>query len=126
MFYCKNCNGEFERAETVFEGHFLDAPPFEKHYVCPFCSSDNILEIEVTHCKYCGAKLKKGKKLYCNSDCKEKGEFLWKKQATERQLVFGSPLFAKVREIDSYNKNYNCNLSYGKYIAMFENKKRSK
>lgn len=117
MYYCQDCKKEFEYVEVVFERHNLDSPPFERLKLCPFCHSENFKELSGTHCKYCGSKLS-AKGDYCSSYCRHQGERLWEKEREEKLARKKSLLELTLKEIESYNKSHNTNLSYGEYIAL--------
>ena len=121
MYYCQDCKKEFEYVEVVFERHGLDAPPFERLKLCPFCHSDSFKELTGTHCKYCGSKLRE-KGDYCSDYCRKLGEKLWEKQGLEKILRKKSLLEVTLKEIDSYNKSNKTNLSYGQYVALKKEK----
>lgn len=42
MFYCEECDGEFEQPRIFEERHGMREPPFEVFYMCPRCGSDGI------------------------------------------------------------------------------------
>ncbi len=42
MYYCEECEGEFESPKIFVEKHGLSEPPFERFTVCPRCGSDRL------------------------------------------------------------------------------------
>ncbi len=118
MFYCLNCGGEFEKADTIYHTHSLINPPFEPQDVCPYCKSDNIKTKETKHCRCCGAKITDGEKEYCSSACKKRGEELWRREANRRIASRNSPINKILRELNEYNKENNTKYSYGQYVAI--------
>lgn len=125
MYYCNNCKREFESFKKLTETHNLDNPPFENTYVCPFCESADVKETVITHCRYCGAKLRGEQKIYCSDDCKTKGMIIWKRQMSKQKHLIESPLYSIVRELDNYNKINNKKLSYGQYVAIVKGEKKN-
>ena len=117
MYYCNECEREFETPRKEYESHGLPYPPFEKIYVCPFCRSNSISK-KTTHCRCCGAKLKNGKTEYCSSACRFKGEKLWQKQNLKIKEMYDNPLNQKVREVEIFNRKNNTNYSYGQFVAL--------
>lgn len=123
MYYCINCNEEFEKAEKIIEKHELSSPPFEEFLVCPYCKSNDFFETKSLYCKCCGAKLKSYASDYCSKECEKKGILLWKKELKRRKIFSSNPLNQIVREVEEYNKNNNTCLSYGQYISLIKSKK---
>lgn len=50
-FQCHECDRRFEEPDFVTERHGLEAPPYEKIAVCPYCKGD--FE-ELKQCEICG------------------------------------------------------------------------
>lgn len=124
MYYCPDCGYEFEEPEKIYETHGFNTPPYEKLTVCPMCKATSFYEKVNTHCRCCGAKLKKGGK-YCSASCQEKGERLWQKERIRRRIRQSDPLNEIIREIESYNKINKTDYSYGKYVAIVKSKEKA-
>ena len=122
MYYCNDCESEFEKYRKVCERHSLDSPPYEILYVCPFCSSTDFTEISATHCRSCGAKLLSAGEKYCSAECETRGNILKRKLNKKLEYQLNDPVYKIAREIESYNKKNKTNLSYGKYVAFIEKK----
>ena len=122
MYYCTDCEKEFEYVEIVFETHGLSSPPFERIKRCPFCHSVNIEECESKHCKFCGSRLKE-KGEYCSARCKKAGEIYYAAQQKRKNEFLGSPVAEAVREVEQYNRAHNTKYSYGEYFAKKESDK---
>ena len=120
MYYCSDCGCEFETAATLTETHGFDYPPFEERRSCPFCGSRNIKEKTVFYCRCCGARLAKQEKEYCSPSCRKKGEQMRRREMKRKRLVFSSPLFETVREVDEYNRNNATDYSYGQYVTLIK------
>ena len=118
MYYCKDCKGKFERFNILTERHGLDTPPYERIAVCPRCASTNFEEYVLSHCRYCGARLKRRDGVYCNSECRAKGERLWRMEAKRRREFAKSPLNIIVKRLDEYNKEHNTTYSYGQFVSI--------
>lgn len=126
MYYCKNCGGEFESPEKTYEKHGLSSPPFEPLYICPYCSSTEFREKTATHCRCCGAKLKKGDTEYCSISCRKKGEKLWERERLRLNLQQESPINKIIKELQGYNKLNGTNYSYGQYVSLMNCKRSNK
>lgn len=122
MYYCNDCENEFEKYRKVTEVHSLDSPPYEVLYVCPFCASGDFVEISATHCRSCGAKLLKEGEKYCSRECEIRGNTLKRKSSKRLKYELNDPVWKIVREIESYNKKRKTTLSYGTYVAFIEKK----
>lgn len=120
MYYCSDCGCEFETAAKLTETHGFDYPPFEERRCCPFCGSGNIKENTVFYCRCCGARLAKQEKEYCSPSCRKKGEQMRRREMKRKRLVFSSPLFETVREVDEYNRNNATDYSYGQYVTLIK------
>lgn len=118
MYYCKDCKSKFENFKTATERHGLDCPPYEKIDVCPYCMSENIEEYTVKHCRYCGARLKRLDGVYCNNECRRKGEKLWRIETKRRKQLAQSPINITVKKLEEYNKLHNTNYSYGQFVSI--------
>lgn len=118
MYYCYECGCEFETAAVFTETHGFERPPFEEGRCCPFCGSGNIKEKTAFYCRCCGARLREGEKGYCSSSCRKKGEEMRRREIKNKRLVFSSPLFETVREVDEYNRNNHTDYSYGQYVTL--------
>lgn len=118
MHYCSDCGCEFETAAVLTETHGLASPPFEERRCCPLCGSGNIKTEEISYCRCCGAKLGTGEKEYCSSSCRKRGEEMRRRETKKRKLIFSSPLFQTVREVDEYNQKNHTDYSYGQYVTL--------
>ena len=123
MYFCINCNGEFEKPKKEIERHGFSEPPYEEFSVCPFCKSIDIIEIHSVYCKCCGIKLKSNKSNYCSKECENKWIKLMKMDLKRKKEYYNNPLNSLVRELKEYNKNNNTELSYGQYIAYIKTKR---
>ncbi len=126
MYYCNLCDSYFDEAKIQFERHSLDTEPFEKHYVCPVCNSAEFKEINLTHCRCCGARLKENEYLYCSPECEERGKKMWEKQKRKKYYEQQMPLNIILRELGEYNRLNKTKLSYGQYVAIIGEKKKCK
>lgn len=45
MFYCINCKQEISQLKRVYETHGLNTPPYEERVCCPYCNSENFVEL---------------------------------------------------------------------------------
>lgn len=45
MYRCDNCGSRFSEPDTVLLSHGLDAPPFERFGICPYCRSSGFEEL---------------------------------------------------------------------------------
>lgn len=126
MYYCKNCGGEFETPDKTYEKHGLDTPPYEVVFICPYCSSSNFKEKISTHCRCCGARLKKNDKEYCSNVCRKKGEKLWEKERLKLNLQRESPINKIIKELKSYNEQNGTDYSYGQYVSLLNSERRKK
>lgn len=125
MYYCSECENEFQNPVKIYETHNLSAPPYEALYVCPYCKGTNFKKKEIKHCRCCGAKLPTGKVNYCSDSCKLRGEKLWKKEMKRKKLLSDSNLYKLVREVEEYNKINKTKLSYGQYVALMKRGKKN-
>lgn len=126
MYYCHDCGSHFEKPCKTYSTHSFTSPPYEKIYCCPSCKSESISEKNTTHCRCCGAKLRRGAVEYCSDACKNKGEKLWKKEIKRRQLSSSNPINLIMRELESYNKAHGTNYSYGQYVAIIMPEEKNK
>ncbi len=118
MYVCMDCEKRFFNPKFYFERHLLASPPYERHIMCPFCESENIAEIEVRHCRCCGARLRRENTgEYCNASCKRRGEKLWKMQEINRKKRLTNPIVQITNKLEEYNKSHGTNLSYGQFVA---------
>ena len=118
MYYCTDCNKRFFDPKIVFERHGAVCPPYEKHVMCPYCESGNIVLLEVRHCRFCGAKLPyNAAGDYCDAACEKRGKRLWELEAKRRKERVLSPVYAAVRAVEEYNKTHGTHLSYGGYFG---------
>ncbi len=62
MFYCNDCNAEFEEPKVYQEFHGLTEPPYEERWACPNCGSNDFVAMVI--CKVCGECIIPG----CESD----------------------------------------------------------
>lgn len=69
------------------------------------------------YCRYCGARLKDGRTEYCDSRCRRMGQYLWEKQQKRKRKWLQSPLAKIVSKVESYNKAFKTNYSYGYFVA---------
>ncbi len=118
MYYCKQCNRKFHSPLISEENHSLTLPPFEKLYLCPFCSSQNFKEIKAYYCRCCGAKIINSSKEFCSDGCKIRFEKLQRAEYKRKKQIYESPLNILIRELESYNKAHKTNYSYGQYVAV--------
>ncbi len=118
MFYCKKCGCSFEAPHTSYESHGLKNPPYEKSLVCPSCKGTDFYERVSTHCRCCGAQLKKGQKEYCSQKCSERGKKLWESQAKHKNYAELDPINIIIRELMEYNRRKGTDYSYGQYVAL--------
>lgn len=119
MYVCKDCEKRFFDPKIVFERHAMLPPPYEKHLLCPYCESPDIAEIEVRHCRGCGARLSHGEKgEYCSDLCKRRSEKLRLLEQKRKSERLSSPLYTAVRAMMLYNKEHGTNLSYGQFTAL--------
>ena len=124
MYYCKSCNSYFNEPRLQFEHHSLDTEPYEKIYVCPICNSSDYKEINSTHCRCCGAKLKDGEHLYCSDNCEKRGKEMWEKEKRKSNYQKQLPINIILKQLREYNKINNTNLSYGQYVAKLKGAKK--
>lgn len=120
MYYCSACGCEFETADLFNETHGLESPPFEEGRCCPFCGSGEIKPRGVSYCRCCGAKLASGEKEYCSPSCRKRGEEMRRREMKKKRLIFSSPLFETVREVDEYNRKNGTDYSYGQYVTLIK------
>lgn len=126
MYYCPECGTNFEKPDKKYCKHNLSSPPYEKIYCCPKCNSESFFEKTTTHCRCCGAKLKKGAFEYCSDACKKKGEKLWIREIKRRNLLINNPINKIVHELEIYNKINGTNYSYGQYVTLILPKEKRK
>ena len=126
MYYCRDCGATFEKPKSYIERHNLDTPPYESFKICPVCNSNSIFEKNLTHCRCCGAKLKKNDSEYCSSSCEEKGKILWERERKRRQIEIISPLNLLIKELAEYNKIHKTDYSNGQFVAIKQLEKESK
>ena len=120
MYYCSDCGCEFETAAVLTETHGFTSPPFEERRGCPLCGSGNIKEKAVSYCRCCGARLGNTEKEYCSPSCRKRGEEMRRREIKKKKLIFSSPLFETVREVDEYNRNNGTDYSYGQYVTLIK------
>ncbi len=125
MYVCLECGYKFHNSQKLTETHGLSSAPYENIYVCPSCKSQNFKNETSPYCHYCGARLKKGKTGYCSEECKSKGKKAWRKEQKRKKLLFDSPIYKKVREIDVYNIKNKTKLSYGQYTSLIKKGKNN-
>ena len=118
MFYCSDCDFEFEKPYKLYEKHGMTSPPYELLSVCPNCKGTNFYEKITTHCRSCGARLMNNEKDYCSKKCRENGENLSKIERRRRKQMSESPLNEIIRQVNAYNKQNNTKYSYGQYVAL--------
>lgn len=129
MYYCTECGCEFEAAKCYTETHSLFSPPYEERRCCPFCGSSSIRVKAVSYCRCCGAKLGSEEKEYCSPSCRKRGEAMRRRELNRKRLIYSSPLFQTVREVDEYNKRNHTDYSYGQYVTLIKpqlNRRRKK
>ena len=114
LYYCPDCRKEFEFVKISFQ---YSEKGSEKLHLCPFCDSTNFKERKGVYCRYCGMRIGAHER-YCSNACRRAGEKLFKKQEENQRKKLENPLFNAINEVDEYNKNHNCNLSYGQYFAL--------
>ena len=117
MYYCKDCKQKFENYKIITERHGLDIPPYEQIACCPKCESSNFEEYIISHCRYCGARLKRRDGVYCNAECRKKGEILWRKERKRKKQLEQSPLNIIMKRLQEYNKEHNTSYSYGRFVS---------
>ena len=117
MYYCKDCNHKFEKPLIKPESHRLCSPPFEKIYLCPFCKSTNFTEIEIFHCRCCGARLIDSNGEFCSDKCKVRFEKLKRAEYKHKKQLNENALYQFMREVEAYNQKHNTKYSYGQYVA---------
>ncbi len=121
MYFCTDCKKNFFDPKVYFERHAFLPPPYEKHIVCPYCESENIIFLKARHCKCCGARLPyKNSGDYCDDACRKRGERLWKTQKERREKRNESPIYKTVRALVEYNKTHGTHLSYGQFEAILK------
>ena len=120
MYYCSACGCEFETADLFTETHGLESPPFEERRCCPLCGSGEIKPQAVSYCRCCGAKLASGEKEYCSPSCRKRGEEMRRREMKKKRLIFFSPIFETVREVDEYNRKNRTDYSYGQYVTLIK------
>lgn len=120
MYYCFDCGCEFETAAVFCETHGLASPPFEEVRCCPLCGSGNIKEKAVSYCRCCGARLGNSERVYCSPSCRKRGEEMRRREMKRQRLIFSSPLFQTVREVDEYNRKNGTDYSYGQYVTLIK------
>ena len=120
MYYCSACGCEFETADLFTETHGLESPPFEERRCCPLCGSGEIKPQAVSYCRCCGAKLASGEKEYCSTSCRKRGEEMRRREMKKKRLIFFSPIFETVREVDEYNRKNRTDYSYGQYVTLIK------
>lgn len=120
MYYCMKCGCEFEKADVICETHGLLSPPFEKRRCCPLCGSGDINSETASYCRCCGAKLGTGEKEYCSPSCRKRGEEMRRREIKKKKLIFSSPLFQIVKEVDEYNAKNHTDYSYGQYVTLIK------
>lgn len=116
MYVCTDCGRNFEEFSVVFEEHGLDTAPFEAVAVCPFCKSNNISEVTLRRCHYCGVRLY-DQKDFCSSACRENGLKLWQLEQHRRRRRAVHPLNVIIREVENYNRRNGTCYTYGQYIS---------
>lgn len=129
MYYCTECGCEFEAAKSYTETHSLCSPPYEERRCCPFCGGSSIHVKAVSYCRCCGAKLGSEEKEYCSPSCRKRGETMRRRELNRKRLIYSSPLFQTVREVDEYNKRNHTDYSYGQYVTLIKpqlNRRRKK
>ena len=129
MYYCTECGCEFEAAKSYTETHSLCSPPYEERRCCPFCGGASIHVKAVSYCRCCGAKLGSEEKEYCSPSCRKRGETMRRRELNRKRLIYSSPLFQTVREVDEYNKRNHTDYSYGQYVTLVKpqlNRRRKK
>ena len=119
MYKCTDCKKEFEFVEVVFERHALDAPPFERQKLCPFCHSGSYTLLPENHCKFCGSRLK-GKADYCGESCRKAGEKYYREEELRKKRFAESPIARAIAEVAEYNRLHSTSLTYGQYFALKE------
>ena len=123
MYVCTDCKKRFFDPKIIFERHGELPPPYERRLLCPYCESDEIAEIEVKHCKCCGARLKStAVGDYCSGLCKRRGEELRRLEAKRKKERYESPIYTAVRALMLYNKEHGTNLSYGQFVSRMRGK----
>lgn len=114
MYYCPDCRKEFEFVKISFQHGEKGS---EKVHLCPFCEGTSFVEKKGVYCHYCGMRIGKGEN-YCSTACRRAGEKLFKKQEENRRKRKENPLYISINEVDNYNKEHSCSLSYGQYFAL--------
>ncbi len=120
MYVCLDCGYKFEYLQKITEKHNLSTGPYESIYVCPSCKSKNFKNSISPYCHYCGARLKNDKLGYCSKECRIKGKKAWLKEKKRKNIIFDSPLYKTIREIEAYNRKHNKKFSYGQYTAIIK------
>ncbi len=117
MYYCNDCKSKFEKPLIKAESHSLTCPPFEKVYLCPFCKTTNFEEMEIAHCRCCGARIIDNTGDFCSDKCRLRFEKLKTAEFKHKKQVNDSAIYKFVREVEEYNKLHNTKYSYGQYVA---------
>lgn len=118
MYYCPDCGSEFEKPKQINEKHGFTEPPYEVFLVCPHCNSNSFYPKSTTHCRCCGAKLIDGQIEFCSNECKIKGMKLRTEQLKQKIIKINGLLSTFVNEIETQNKKYGTNYSYGQYVSL--------
>ncbi len=115
MYVCNECQQEFTSPVKLTQRHGLSSPPYEILYVCPRCKSTDYKKKSAEYCRCCGARLKNSDSDYCSEECQTNGMKLQARERKRRKVLYDSDLFARVREVDRYNRLHNTRYSYGQY-----------
>lgn len=113
MYFCNQCRKEFEFVRIEF---FPETG--KRKQECPFCQGTDFFEEKGIFCQCCGSRLKNPGDLYCSVSCRRLGLRLWKQQKSRDLAAKTDPLVRAVGEVDEYNRQTGCHLSYGQYYAL--------
>lgn len=127
MFYCLNCESEFEKAASFKESHGLSSPPYEEISCCPNCGSESIHEKWHKYCLNCGKTLYESNSFFCSEACRKRGKEIWSKELSDRRKRRNSEINKILKELREYNALHKTNYSYGQFVAIIRpDKKRGR
>lgn len=116
MYHCTDCGKFFEDYIEEREYNGLEAPPFERVAVCPFCFSTAVESVTIRRCALCGAPLREGQSDYCTEDCRRRAVRLRREEQHRKRPALNS-LTAVLRELAEYNRLHSTVYTYGQYIS---------
>ena len=118
MYNCKDSKRRFENFKVIIERHGLDSAPYQKIAVCPICGGTDLEQFAVSHCRYCGARLKRKDGVYCGPQCRKNGEILWRLEEKRRKQRTQDPVNIITKRLEEYNKLHKTNYSYGQFVSL--------